>query len=54
MKNVKKAGRAVWCHRAAYAALALAYGAGCVGILDKDTVALLATTIYCAMVTQPH
>ena len=44
----------MWCHRAAYAGLAQAYGAGCAGWIDKDTVAQIVTGLYIAMVAQRH
>ena len=49
-----RVSKAVWCHRAAYAGLALAYGAGCLGVLDGETVKQVATAIYVAMVVQRH
>lgn len=46
--------KAIWCHRAAYAGLALAYGAGCAGWIDKEVVSQLAAALYAAMVAQKH
>lgn len=46
--------RGLWCHRASYAALAALYGAGCLGWVDKDTVAQMATALYVALTTQRH
>ena len=53
-EKMKSIGAAVWSHRASYAGLALAYGAGCLGVIDKDAVAQIATAIYLAMVAQRH
>jgi hypothetical protein len=44
----------IWCHRVTYAGLALAYGAGCLGVIEKETVAQIATALYCTMVAQRH
>lgn len=52
--TAKKAAKAIWTHRATYAGLAAAYGCGCAGIIDKDTVAQIATGLYIAMVAQNH
>jgi len=52
--KMKVIGAVVWSHRASYAGLALAYGAGCVGVIDKGVVAQIATAIYVAMVVQTH
>ena len=46
--------KAVWRHRVTYAGLAIAYGCGCTGWLDKDTVAQIVTALYALMVTQKH
>ena len=46
--------RGLWCHRTAYAGLAIIYGAGCFGLVDKDTVAQVATAIYVALSAQRH
>lgn len=46
--------RGVWCHRTAYAGLAVIYGAGCAGLVDKDTVAQVATALYVALTAQRH
>jgi hypothetical protein len=35
----------IWCHRVTYAGLALAYGAGCLGVIEKETVAQIATAL---------
>ncbi|MFC6759469.1 hypothetical protein ACFQFQ_08135 [Sulfitobacter porphyrae] len=43
---------AIWCHRMIYAGLAAAYGAGCAGVLDKDSVAQIVTGCYLALVVQ--
>jgi hypothetical protein len=53
-KNVKFVGKAMWCHRAAYAGLALAYGLACLGWLEKDVVNQIVAAIYAAMVAQRH
>jgi len=45
---------ALWCHRMAYAGLALAYGAKCFGIIDADLLAQIVTGLYVAMVAQGH
>ena len=52
--RIKRVCRAVWCHRIAYAGLAAAYGAGCFGWIDKETVAQVVTGFYVAMVAQGH
>ena len=44
----------VWCHRTAYAGLAAIYGAGCMGLVDKDVVAQVATALYVALTAQRH
>ncbi|SHH81590.1 hypothetical protein SAMN05443551_3209 [Marivita hallyeonensis] len=44
----------LWCHRITYAGLALAYGAGCASLIEKDTVAQIATALYVTMVAQRH
>ena len=46
--------KAMWCHRAAYAGLALAYGAKSLGVIDADMLAQIVTALYCAMVGQRH
>ena len=51
---IVKIGKTMWSHRASYAGLAMAYGAGCVGLVDKGVVAQIATAIYVAMVVQSH
>ncbi|MEL7260023.1 MAG: hypothetical protein AAGK69_01520 [Pseudomonadota bacterium] len=45
---------AMWCHRAAYAGLAAIYGAGCLGLVDKDVVAQVTTALYVALTAQRH
>ena len=52
MQVILKCANALWCHRVVYAGLAIAYGAGCAGVLDKDTVAQIATGCYVALVIQ--
>ena len=52
--KTKTVCKAVWCHRVAYGGLAAAYGAGCFGVIDKDTVAQIVTGLYVAMVAQGH
>ena len=52
--KVKVVAKRIWTHRVSYAGLALAYGAGCAGLIDKDTVAQCVTGIYVAMVVQAH
>ena len=54
MEWMKRIAKTIWSHRASYAGLALAYGAGCAGWIDKETVAQVATAIYVAMVVQAH
>ncbi|WGH78124.1 hypothetical protein [Jannaschia ovalis] len=54
MKTIERIKRAVWTHRATYAGLALAYGAGCLGLIDKATVSQIATACYVALVVQAH
>ncbi len=49
-----KLAKAIWCHRMAYAGLAVAYGAGCAGLIDKDMVAQIATALYIALTAQSH
>ncbi|MEM9870723.1 MAG: hypothetical protein AAF822_05665 [Pseudomonadota bacterium] len=49
-----KIAAAMWCHRAAYAGLAAIYGAGCLGLVDKDVVAQGATALYAFMAGQRH
>ena len=53
-EKMKVVASAAWSHRASYAGLALAYGAGCIGVIDKGVVAQIATAIYVAMVVQSH
>ncbi len=52
--KIEKLCEAVWCHRVTYAGLALASGAGCLGVIEKETVAQIATALYCTMVAQRH
>ena len=52
--NVAKITSTVWCHRTAYAGLAAIYGAGCMGLVDKDVVAQVATALYMALTAQRH
>ncbi|MEO1778227.1 MAG: hypothetical protein AAFU63_05495 [Pseudomonadota bacterium] len=49
-----KIAAAIWCHRAAYAGLAVIYGAGCLGLVDKDVVAQVTTALYVALTAQRH
>ncbi len=51
---IKRACKAIWCHRMAYAGLALAYGAKCVGVIDGELLAQIVTGLYVAMVAQGH
>ena len=51
---ISRVGKAIWCHRAAYAGLALAYGAKCMGVIDGDVLAQILTGLYVAMVAQGH
>ncbi len=51
---MKKIGCTIWCHRAAYAGLAVAYGAKVCGIIDADLLAQIVTGLYVAMVAQAH
>ncbi len=52
--SVKAVCKSIWCHRVAYAGLAVAYGAGCMGWIDKDTVAQIVTGLYIALTAQQH
>ncbi|MDD9921750.1 MAG: hypothetical protein OXQ92_05650 [Boseongicola sp.] len=54
MNTMKTIAKTIWCHRVAYAGLALAYGAGCMGWIDKETVAQIVTALYVALTTQRH
>ncbi|WP_299041807.1 hypothetical protein [uncultured Tateyamaria sp.] len=51
---MRRTANALWCHRTAYAGLAAIYGAGCLGLVDKDVVAQGATAIYVALTVQQH
>ncbi len=51
-EKMKVICKGMWCHRFAYAGLAAAYGAGCLGVIDKETVAQIVTGLYVAMVAQ--
>jgi len=53
-KVTEKLTKAVWCHRTAYAGLAAIYGAGCLGVVDKDIVSQVATALYVALTAQRH
>ncbi|MEM1429612.1 MAG: hypothetical protein AAGG09_09155 [Pseudomonadota bacterium] len=53
-ERIVKLAKAIWSHRAAYAGLALAYGCGCAGLIDKEVVAQIVTALYAAMFTQRH
>jgi|GEM_PF-3318673 len=53
-ERVKKKVALIWKHRAGYAGLTIAYGAGCLGIIDKENVAQIVTAIYAAMAAQRH
>ena len=53
-KIVKSALTLLWSHRAMYAALALAYGAGCAGVIEKETVSQICVGIYASMWAQRH
>ncbi len=48
----KTCAKALWCHRVVYAGLAVAYGAGCAGWLDKEVVNQIVTGCYVALVAQ--
>ena len=50
--KIKEVCNALWCHRAVYAGLAAAYGAGCLGWIDKETVNQIVTGLYVALVAQ--
>lgn len=54
MEWMKNFGKTIWCHRAAYLALGLAYGAKCAGLIDADLLAQIVTALYCAMFSQRH
>jgi len=49
-----KAAATLWCHRISYASLAAIYSAGCFGLVDKETVAQVATALYIALGAQRH
>ena len=53
-KRLKALADTICCHRAAYAGLSAVYFAGCVGWVDKDTVAHVATGLYIALTAQRH
>ncbi len=53
LKDVlKSVACAVWSHRAVYAGLAAAYGAGCFGWIDKDAVQQVVCALYVLLVAQ--
>lgn len=52
LEVVKAVKAAVWSHRAVYAGLAGAYGAGCLGVLDKEAVQQVVTGLYVVLVAQ--
>jgi hypothetical protein len=52
MQVVVRIACAIWCHRAVYAGLAVAYGAGCAGVLDKEIVNQIVTGLYVLLVAQ--
>ncbi|MEM7520053.1 MAG: hypothetical protein AAF307_03360 [Pseudomonadota bacterium] len=43
---------AVWCHRVVYGAIAAAYGAACVGWIEKDLLQRVLTALYVLLVAQ--
>lgn len=51
---IKTVGKTICTHRVSYAGLAAAYGCGCAGVIDKETVNQIATALYVAMVAQMH
>lgn len=53
-ETIKDLWKAVWCHKAAYLGLALAYGAKCIGLIDAELLAQLVTALYCALFSQRH
>ncbi len=53
-KKLKSLVKGMWCHRLAYAGLAMAYGAACVGILDKETLTQVVAGLYVALTAQRH
>ena len=53
-EKIKPVCLALWCHRAAYAGLALAYGAGCVGLIDKELLNQVVMGLYVAITAQRH
>ena len=53
-ERLNKVWKVIWCHRAAYLALGLAYGAKCWGLIDADLLAQIVTALYCAMFSQKH
>ena len=53
-EKLKVFGKTIWCHRAAYLGLAMAYGAKCLGLIDAELLAQIVTALYCAMFSQRH
>ena len=53
-ERIKTACESVWCHRAVYLGLALAYGAKCFGFIDAELLAQVVTALYVAMFSQRH
>lgn len=53
-KMMARIAAAMWTHRVTYGGLALAYGAGCAGVIDKEAVSQIATACYEALVVQAH
>ena len=53
-KRLKAIAKSIWTHRVSYGGLAIAYGCGCAGWIDKETVNQIVTGLYVAMVAQRH
>ncbi|MEM6596446.1 MAG: hypothetical protein AAF672_16780 [Pseudomonadota bacterium] len=51
---MKRMASVCWSHKAMYLGLAAAYGAVCLGWMDKETVNAVACGCYTALVTQKH
>ena len=53
MERIKRALKALWCHRTVYAAIAGAYLALCLGV-DKALVEQAMAALYAALAAQRH
>lgn len=49
LERVKAAGAVCFCHRVFYGGLTLAYGSGCLGLIDKEIIAAAVALIYAAL-----